>query len=324
MDTSFIPGVWSVLPRIADLLTCSEGDGLIAAHFLLGYFFLVRAKSKPCVAKLVVSGKTHRVRGVPGKKAVAKKAVKKSPAKKVAKKAPAKKSPAKKAPAKKVAIKTPAKKAVAKKAPVKKTIPVKKAPGRPFPSKVGKTTLTVDEKSQTVSVSTVVAPQAAPVVEERRLVMPPPPRPIKSGKKVAPLKPLKSAPTPVTASSDEAPWTATELKAVRAEIAADLERLRRELASVEAEMDELIADSGEGAGDDQADSGTKTFEREHEMSLVINARDMVLQTERALERIDAKTYGLCEDCGAPIGKARLQVFPRATLCMICKQKEERR
>jgi DnaK suppressor protein len=329
VDTSFITSVWSVLPRGADLLTCSEGDGLIAAHFLLGYFSGMRDKSKPCVAKLVVSGKTHRVRGVPGKKAVAKKAVKKSPAKKavkkspakkVAKKAPAKKSTAKKTPSKK----TPAKKAVAKKAPLKKSIPVKKAPGRPFPSKVGKTTLTVDEKSQTVSVSTVVAPQAAPVVEERRLVMPPPPRPTKSGKKVAPLKPLKSAPTPVTASSDEAPWSAAELKAVRTEIAADLERLRRELANVEAEMDELIADSGEGAGDDQADSGTKTFEREHEMSLVINARDMVLQTERALERIDAKTYGLCEDCGAPIGKARLQVFPRATLCMICKQKEERR
>jgi RNA polymerase-binding transcription factor DksA len=51
---------------------------------------------------------------------------------------------------------------------------------------------------------------------------------------------------------------------------------------------------------------------------------MVLQTERALERIENKTYGLCEDCGAAIGKPRLQVFPRATLCMICKQKEERR
>jgi RNA polymerase-binding transcription factor DksA len=92
----------------------------------------------------------------------------------------------------------------------------------------------------------------------------------------------------------------------------------------EIEMDELIQESGEGAGDDQADAGTKTFEREHEMSLVINARDMVLQTERALERIDNKTYGNCEECGAPIGKARLQVFPRATLCMLCKQKEERR
>jgi RNA polymerase-binding transcription factor DksA len=284
------------------------------------------------VAKLVTRGKTHKVRGVPGKKVVKKAAkkvaAKKAPAKKAAAKKVAKKAPAKKAAAKKVAKKAPAKKAaakkVAKKAPAKKSIPVKKAPGRPFPSKIGKTTLTVDEKSQTVSVATVVAPSAAPVVEERRLVMPPPPRPVKSGKKVAPLKPIKAAPTPVTASSDEAPWSAAELKAIRAEIANDLERLRAELANVEAEMNELIADSGEGAGDDQADSGTKTFEREHEMSLVINARDMVLQTERALARIDDKSYGMCEECGSPIGKARLQVFPRATLCMICKQKEERR
>ena len=277
------------------------------------------------MAKLVTSGKKHRVRGVPGKKVV-KKAAKKAPAKK----SPAKKVAAKKAPAKKSFIKkSPAKKVATKKAPVKKTadkksIPVKKAPGRPFPSKVGKTTLTVDEKSQTVSVATVMAPTATPVIEERRLVMPPPPRPVKSGKKVAPLKPIKSAPTPVTASVGEAPWSPAELKAVKVEISADLERLRRELAIVEAEMDELISDSGEGAGDDQADSGTKTFEREHEMSLVINARDMVLQTERALDRIESKTYGFCEDCESAIGKARLQVFPRATLCMICKQKEERR
>jgi RNA polymerase-binding transcription factor DksA len=255
-------------------------------------------------------------KAAPAKKVAAKKAA-------VKKAAPVKKVAAKKAPAKKVA---PAKKAapVKKAAGAKKITEVKKAPGRPFPSKVGKTTLTVDEKSQTVSVATVVAPTAAPVVEERRLVMPPPPRPVKSGKKVAPLKPLKAAPTPVLAAEGEAAWSAAELKSIRAELSKDLIRLQAELASVEAEMDELIADAGDGAGDDQADSGTKTFEREHEMSLVINARDMVLQTERALSRIDNKTYGNCEVCGSPIGKARLQVFPRATLCMICKQKEERR
>jgi RNA polymerase-binding transcription factor DksA len=281
------------------------------------------------VAKLVARGKGHKVRGVPAKKKPVKKPVKKvaQPKKAVTKKATAKKAAvkkvAKKAAVKKVAKKAPAKKAPAKKSAVKKSA-IKKAPGRPFPSKAGKTTLTVDEKSQTVSVATVVAPVAAPVIEERRLVMPPPPRPIKSGKKIAPLKPIKAAPTPVTASDGEAPWSAAELKAVRTEISVDLARLRHELAQVEAEMDELISDSGEGAGDDQADSGTKTFEREHEMSLVINARDMVLQTERALDRIDNKTYGNCEECGSPIGKARLQVFPRATLCMICKQKEERR
>jgi len=286
------------------------------------------------VAYLVEVEKAHKVRGVSAKKVV----------KKAAKKAPAKKAPAKKAavkPVKRVAKKAPAKKIakkIAKKAPVKKVaakkVPAKKAPakaplkksapGRPFPSKAGKPTLTVDEKSQTVSVATVIAPVAAPVIEERRLVMPPPPRPVKSGKKVAPLKPIKSAPTPVTASAGETPWSAAELKAMRIELSKELLRLKHELVLIETEMEELIADSGEGAGDDQADSGTKTFEREHEMSLVINARDMVLQTERALDRIDSKSYGICEDCSNPIGKERLQVFPRATLCMICKQKEERR
>jgi DnaK suppressor protein len=277
------------------------------------------------VAYLVEVEKAHRVRGVSAKKVVKKAA---APASKAKKKAPAKKAAVKKAAVKKVAKKAPAKKAAVKKAPAKKAVakaPLKKsAPGRPFPSKNAKPTLTVDEKSQTVSVATVIAPVAAPVVEERRLVMPPPARPVKSGKKIAPLKPIKSAPTPVTAAAGEAPWTASELKAIRIELAKELTRLKHELEVIEAEMEDLIADSGEGAGDDQADSGTKTFEREHEMSLVINARDMVLQTERALVRIDNKSYGSCEDCSNPIGKERLHVFPRATLCMICKQKEERR
>jgi DnaK suppressor protein len=242
------------------------------------------------------------------KKAPAKKApAKKAPAKKApAKKAPAKKAPAKKAVAKKAAVKKgPAKKAVAKKAAAKK------APGRPFPSK-------------TVPATPGVASAATLVTEERRLVMPPPPRPGKNGRRIAPLKPIKTPPTPVVVSDNEAPWTSPELKVVRAELAKELVRLSTELADVELEMDALIRESGEGAGDDQADAGTKTFEREHEMSLVINARDMVLQTERAIERIDDKSYGRCEECGNSIGKARLQVFPRATLCMLCKQKEERR
>ncbi|CAB5102506.1 MAG: molecular chaperone DnaK [Actinobacteria bacterium] len=244
------------------------------------------------------------------------------------------KKPVKKSVAKKAAVAKPATKAaskpVAKKAAVKKaaapkstvkSIPVKKAGSK---ASTTKTTLTVDEKSQTVSVSTVSTAVAAPVIEQRRLVMPPPPRPVKNGKKSAPLKPIRSAPAPIVVSDSEAPWSAAELKSVRTEIVIELERLRRELAIVELEMDSLIQESGEGAGDDQADAGTKTFEREHEMSLVINARDMVLQTERALDRIDSKRYGNCEECGNPIGKARLQVFPRATLCMLCKQKEERR
>jgi RNA polymerase-binding protein DksA len=140
----------------------------------------------------------------------------------------------------------------------------------------------------------------------------------------------ESAPTAATLAASlpvrpgEDPWTAEELEEVRAELEADAARLRREVAESETEIADLLRDSGEGAGDDQADAGTKTFEREHELSLAANARDMLAQTEHALERIGAGTYGVCESCGQAIGKARLQAFPRATLDVACKQREERR
>jgi DnaK suppressor protein len=70
--------------------------------------------------------------------------------------------------------------------------------------------------------------------------------------------------------------------------------------------------------------GATSFERDQEMTIVNNSRDMLAQSERALERISRGTYGVCESCGNPIGKNRLMAFPRATLCMTCKQREERR
>ncbi len=254
------------------------------------------------------------------------KPVKKAPAK-PAKKAPAKKAPAKKAPAKKAppVKKAPVKKAVAKKAaPAKPVKPVKKADDSIKTSAIvgSKATLKVDTKNNTVQVAMASTQIAEAIVEEKRLMMPPPPPPKKSGKQTH-LKPIKAAPAALIVGDNES-WNATELKAMRGNLAKELERLRIELAKVESEMDSLIKDGGEGAGDDQADAGNKTFEREHEMSLLINARDMVIQTERAIDRIDNKSYGVCEVCGSQIGKARLEVFPRATLCMSCKQKEERR
>jgi len=55
-----------------------------------------------------------------------------------------------------------------------------------------------------------------------------------------------------------------------------------------------------------------------------NARESLHIIEAALARIEDGTYGVCESCGQPIGKMRLQAFPRATLCMECKQRQERR
>jgi DnaK suppressor protein len=134
----------------------------------------------------------------------------------------------------------------------------------------------------------------------------------------------KGSPRNLAVKADEKPWTAAELAEVRGELDQDRERLRSELNLAEHELHDLMRDAGDGAGNDQADVGSTTFERDHEMSLANNARDMLAQTERALGRIDDGTYGVCESCGEPIGKMRLMAFPRATLCLSCKQREERR
>jgi DnaK suppressor protein len=122
---------------------------------------------------------------------------------------------------------------------------------------------------------------------------------------------------------DESPWTEAELSEVRDALQGDIDRLQAEIHTAENDLADLMRDSGDGAGDDQADAGAKTFEREQEISVANNSREMLEQTERALARIDDGTYGVCEICGNPIGKMRLQAFPRATLCVADKQRQER-
>lgn len=277
-------------------------------------------------------------------KKAAKKAAKKAPQKVVAR--PQKKAQKKPAKLAKSAVKKPLKKTVTKVAK-KSATPVKKAPakatgapvakGRPFPKKSAPTPAAPAEKSGKAGKSEKAnPPKTAPAVSsasgntsggandgfQRRLLLPPPPKVERKSKHA--LKPLRDIPTPLVVAGAENPWSKDELKEMKARLTKDLATYKEELASAEAQAAELLQDSSDGAGDDQADAGTKTFEREHELSLVYNAQDLVLQTELALARIAAGTYTKCELCGNPIGKARLQVFPRATLCMLCKQKEERR
>jgi RNA polymerase-binding protein DksA len=119
-------------------------------------------------------------------------------------------------------------------------------------------------------------------------------------------------------------WSAEELEEIRADLEVQLTGLRSDYARAMADLTSLQQSSNDGAGDDQADAGSKTYEREQELSIANNRRDLMSQVERALERLDKGTYGRCESCAEPIVKARLQAFPSATLCVRCKQREERR
>ena len=110
-----------------------------------------------------------------------------------------------------------------------------------------------------------------------------------------------------------------------------LEKERRELQAQLTELEESSFStpqsdiSGEVAFDEEyADSGSATFERERDLSLENNIRDLLEKIDKALGRMEEGTYGMCERCGKPIEKARLKALPYANLCIKDKQAQSRR
>ncbi|MBM3329259.1 MAG: TraR/DksA family transcriptional regulator [Calditrichaeota bacterium] len=73
-----------------------------------------------------------------------------------------------------------------------------------------------------------------------------------------------------------------------------------------------------------ADQGTDAQEREKAFMLASREGRYLKYLDRALEMIKEGTYGICNDCGEPIQKKRLELVPTARLCISCKLKEEQR
>ena len=151
-------------------------------------------------------------------------------------------------------------------------------------------------------------------------------------KKVAPKKAsAKAAATPAAATP------APPKKKVKPEVTpreirkikTTLEEQRAVLLKEYSDLEEgsLISQSeasGEVSFDEEfADAGSYTFEREKEMSIGQNIQDLVSKVNRALEAIDRGRYGICERCGNAIAKARVMALPYTTLCLTCKQQDER-
>lgn len=120
------------------------------------------------------------------------------------------------------------------------------------------------------------------------------------------------------------PWTADEISEIVGTLESDVQRMGTVLAKAENDLADLMKQGNDGAGMDTIDVGSSQFERDQEISVTRNARAVYDQSKLALQLLDGGTWGTCESCGEPIGKARLQAFPRATMCVKCKQRQERR
>ena len=120
------------------------------------------------------------------------------------------------------------------------------------------------------------------------------------------------------------PWTADEISEIVGTLESDVQRMGTALTKAENDLADLMKQGNDGAGMDTIDVGSSQFERDQEISVTRNARAVYDQSKLALQLLDGGTWGTCESCGEPIGKARLQAFPRATMCVKCKQRQERR
>jgi RNA polymerase-binding transcription factor DksA len=121
--------------------------------------------------------------------------------------------------------------------------------------------------------------------------------------------------------------TAKETADLKGRLEEERHELREQLSTIEEEtfatsQSELSGDVG--LDDESADAGTATFEREKDLSIENNVRDLLAKIERALARIDDGSYGTCERCGKPIEKARIKALPYVDLCIKDAQARSRR
>ena len=194
------------------------------------------------------------------------------------------------------------------KAPVKSTKAVKAAPAR----------AATKAKSPTVARSTRPKKIAEAQVAEA-------PKGRRGG--TATKTPPKAAPAAVVDKIETANFPPKTLERLRRLLEEERETYVRQARDLAAEAEALASERepGDTQFDEESGEGdTLNVERERDLALSASATQAVEEIDRALRRMDAGSYGICERCGKKIGVARLEALPFAALCIECKSREERR
>jgi len=103
------------------------------------------------------------------------------------------------------------------------------------------------------------------------------------------------------------------------------QRLKKEKIQLEGKLEQLRAHeqalserregSPYGKREEEAD---QAIELEKRLALKRRLIDSLAAIERALQKYESGTYGICDSCGQSIGHARLEALPQANLCLRCK------
>jgi RNA polymerase-binding protein DksA len=106
-------------------------------------------------------------------------------------------------------------------------------------------------------------------------------------------------------------------KALRAK----LEEKKKELTE---RLERISANLRRGYEADSKERAKQQEDNEVVDALGNEARAELAKISAALQRLDAGEYGMCLECGMPIGDGRLKVYPYADECIECAEFDERR
>jgi DnaK suppressor protein len=112
----------------------------------------------------------------------------------------------------------------------------------------------------------------------------------------------------------------TTLERFKKRLEEEKERLEEQIEDYERVLEEarLTESSSDRSPDPgNAEASSMKLEYAKELSIEQNTLDLLGKANRALERVDAGTYGICESCGKAIPIERLEVLPYSTLCVEC-------
>jgi RNA polymerase-binding transcription factor DksA len=104
---------------------------------------------------------------------------------------------------------------------------------------------------------------------------------------------------------------------------ARLEEIRGSLESMKNESEQESLGDLSASDQHQADTGTETFDREKDFSILEQVEAELADVSHALKRLDDGTYGVCEACGKPIDDERLDAVPAARFCLADQASAER-
>ena len=116
----------------------------------------------------------------------------------------------------------------------------------------------------------------------------------------------------------------TTLDRFRKRLEAERERLEEQIEDYERDLEEarLTESSSDRSPDPgNAEASSMKLEYAKELSIEQNTLDLLSKVDRALQRVDAGTYGICESCGTAIPVERLDVLPYSTMCVECAARQ---